>query len=110
MRLVLFSYASGRCHNVDVFSLFWALNAKFHDAIRLREEGVVLATAYVGTRVELGATLPDDDVASNNLLTTVYLHAKAFGFGIASVTCATTSFFMCHVYLPPLMSVILTSV
>jgi hypothetical protein len=39
------------------------------------EQGVILATAYAGAWVEVGATLANDDFACLDFLTTVALYA-----------------------------------
>ena len=69
----------GNCFSFyDVYYLAVALHAELHGTGLQREEGVVAATAYVFTRVELGATLPDENFAGLDLLATESLHAKAF--------------------------------
>ncbi len=60
------------------------------------EKGIVLALAYVGTRMDLGTALADEDVSGKNELTVSPLNAKAFGLGIAAVLGGAHSLFMCH--------------
>jgi hypothetical protein len=62
----------------------------------LREQGVVGAHANVGTRVEAGAALADDDGARGADLAAEDLHAQALCVGITTVTTGTDAFFMCH--------------
>lgn len=57
-----------------------AFDFKLQYAIGLGEQSVILAHTYVFARVELGAALANDDVASNDALTTIHFHAKSFGF------------------------------
>ncbi len=57
---------------------------------------MILAEAHAVTGMELGAALTHDDVAGLDDLAAVQLHAKAFAFGIATVTSRTTRFFVCH--------------
>jgi hypothetical protein len=46
-----------------------AFHRKLHFAIGLREQRVIAATANVLTRMELSASLTNDDVPRKNLLT-----------------------------------------
>src|SRR5690554_1086869 len=57
-----------------------ALHFELDHAFDFSEQGVVLAHANAVTGVELGAALTHDDVARNNFLAAIHLHAKAFGF------------------------------
>jgi hypothetical protein len=66
--------------NAYEFAILGAFYFKHNLTIGSSEEGVVMATAHVLTGVEAGATLTHDDVTGGNLLTTEYLHAKAFRF------------------------------
>jgi hypothetical protein len=63
---------------------------------------MILPDTYVFTGVESGSALTYEDVPCQDFLTAVTLHAKAFTFGIATVTSTTTSFFMSHFSTPPL--------
>uniref|UniRef100_A0A0N4ZIQ5 GGDEF domain-containing protein n=1 Tax=Parastrongyloides trichosuri TaxID=131310 RepID=A0A0N4ZIQ5_PARTI len=65
---------------------------EFHSAGRGGEQRVVAAKADVFTGVEGGAALTHEDVAGQNLLAAVLLHAKALGMGVATVTRRTTGF------------------
>ena len=56
-----------------------ALDGELDDAIREREQGVILAAADIFARVEFGAALANDDVAGENELTAVALDAKTLG-------------------------------
>ena len=53
-----------------------ALVLEADDAVDLGEEGVVLAAADVGAGLERGATLTDDDAATEDRLTTEYLDSE----------------------------------
>jgi hypothetical protein len=79
-----------------MLAVLGALGFENHGAIDQCEQGVILAAANIGAGVELGATLTNQDVASQNFLTTETLNAKALGYGIATVSRTTTSFLMCH--------------
>src|SRR3954469_11489989 len=67
-----------------------------HPAVRLGEQGVVLADADIGAGVELGAALTDQDVARDHDLIAELLHAQALAGGIAAVTRTAACFLMCH--------------
>src|SRR3954452_12714127 len=67
-----------------------------HPAVRLGEQGVVLADADIGAGVELGAALADEDVAGDHALVAELLHAQALAGGIAAVPGTAACFFMCH--------------
>src|SRR5215510_14588860 len=67
-----------------------------HPAVRLGEQGVVLADADIGAGMELGAALADQDVARDHDLIAELLHAQALAGGIAAVTRTAACFLMCH--------------
>jgi hypothetical protein len=48
------------------------------------------------------ATLANDNIARNDCFATENLHAKPFGFGVASVLTAAACFFMSHCAVPVL--------
>ena len=50
------------CSSHDVHNATTAAGAEFDSARGQGEQGVVAATAYAGARVEVGATLADDDL------------------------------------------------
>jgi hypothetical protein len=66
--------------NAYEFAILGAFYLKHHLTIGSGEEGVVMATTHVFAGVKAGTTLTHDDVTGDNLLTTEYLHAKAFRF------------------------------
>src|SRR5690606_416737 len=66
-------------------ALLRALGGELHLAIDQREQRVVAAQADAVTRVELGATLADDDVAGLDGLAAVDLHAQVLRVGVAAV-------------------------
>ena len=51
---------------------------ELHHSINEGVDSVVVAEANIAARVNLRAILTDDDVASDNLLTTELLYTKAF--------------------------------
>src|SRR6185503_15269397 len=67
-----------------------------HDTLLQREEGPVATRADPGASVEVGAGLADDDVARDGVLAVRDLHTAVFRLGVAAVTRAALSFFMCH--------------
>jgi len=67
---------------------------KAYNAIDLCKESVILADAYVVTGMEMGAALPDENVAGEYELTISTLGAKTLGFAVATVTSATNTFLM----------------
>src|SRR5690554_481934 len=77
-----------------------AFGFELHLTFRFREQGVVLANAYVAASVETSATLTDDDAARSYSLAAVALDTKSFRLGIATVTGTTCCLFMSH-YQPP---------
>ncbi len=60
-------------------ALLFTLDGELDHAVLECEEGVVLAAANVFARVEFGAALANDDVASQNELTAVALDAQSLG-------------------------------
>lgn len=69
---------------------------KLDGTVTQSEQGMISAHTYVVARVVNSATLTDDNVASNAMLTTKDFHAQAFAFGFAAVTGTTYTFFMSH--------------
>src|SRR5690606_12075785 len=90
------SVAASGGDDVDVLAVVRAPGHELHLAVGGGEEGVIAAHADVDAGVNAGAALTDDDVARQNLLAAKALDAKAFAFGVASVTGAATSFLVCH--------------
>src|SRR5690606_41050534 len=68
---------------------------------------MVLAHADVDARVPLGTALTNEDVAWNDGFAAELLHAKALRLGIATVTRATASFFVCHGSSPSVLNFLL---
>ena len=67
-----------------------------NNALNLGEQGVVGATAHVGTGVDVRATLANQNVAGQNVLTIRTLGTQALGLGITTVLGRTYAFLMCH--------------
>jgi len=61
------------------------------------EQSVIATTAHAVTRVEVGAALPDDDLASIHELTAKPLHSKPLSVGVSTVTCRGRAFLVCHI-------------
>ncbi|SOB54416.1 hypothetical protein PLUA15_500084 [Pseudomonas lundensis] len=57
-----------------------AFNLELDHAFHFREQGVIFAHTNAVASVELGTALTHDDVAWNDSLAAIHLHAKAFGF------------------------------
>jgi len=76
-----------------------ALN-KLNPPFDFREEGVVFTTTDVVTSVHFSTTLTNNNTSRAYELTAKPLDAKAFAFGIATVTSTTTCFFMRHFATP----------
>lgn len=88
--------ASGRGNDTDMLAVLGALGLKHDLAVNQCEQGVILAAANVGTGVELGATLANQDIAGIHFLAAKAFDAKTLGNRIATVSCTTACFFMCH--------------
>ncbi len=73
---------------------------ELHGALAQSEQGVVFAAANVLAGMEVGATLANNDVAGDNVLATIALHAKSLRMRIATITGGAKTFFMSHEYLP----------
>ena len=58
------------------------------------KERIVLANLNVQTRMEMGASLANDDVARFSDLTCVHFGSQALRIGVAAVLCAGNTFFM----------------
>src|ERR1700743_1961564 len=68
----------------DLHDLTGATHPRQNNVAMLeREEGMVLAHADIGARVNLGAALADDDVAGDDELTAELLYAEAAAFRAA---------------------------
>jgi hypothetical protein len=67
-----------------------------YNTIGSGEQGVIHPDAYVKTRMMLGATLADNDIAGNGLLAAEQLNAKAFAVRLAAVLGTSFTFLVCH--------------
>lgn len=59
---------------------------ELNGAFAQSEQRVVLAAADVLAGMEVSAALTNDDVASDNMLATIALHAKTLCAGVATIT------------------------
>ncbi len=84
-------------NDVDVGVLLSALDAKFHHAVGLGEQGVIGADADVHAGAIRRAALTDQNVAREHILTAELLDAQSLGMRIAAVASTAASFFVCHV-------------
>jgi|TARA_B100000959_G_scaffold78229_2_gene83024 hypothetical protein len=73
-----------------------ATRLKFNHALGKSKKGVVLSKADTTTSVELRATLANKDFACLNELTAVALDTTKLWVRVATVSCGTTTFLMCH--------------
>jgi hypothetical protein len=60
------------------------------------EECVIVSATDVGTGVEVGSTLANEDFASLDDLTTEALHTEVLSVRVATVSGRGRTFFMCH--------------
>jgi hypothetical protein len=60
------------------------------------KQSVILADADIGSGVELGAALANNDGASANQLTTELLHTEHFRLRVAPISRRAAAFFLCH--------------
>ena len=60
------------------------------------EQGVVLANADVVARMDMGASLTNQNIAGQNELTISTLRAQTLGFGITAVLGGAAAFLMCE--------------
>lgn len=66
-------------------------------SVNQRKESVVLATTNTLTRVPLGTTLTNEDVSSNDFLTTKFLHTTALTITVATILNTTLTFLVSHI-------------
>src|SRR3970282_102265 len=91
------SFVDGSAGNdADGAAALRALHGELDLAIDQREQRVVAAEADAHARMELGATLANDDVAGIDRLATINLHAEILRVGVAAVARGTYALFMCH--------------
>ena len=69
---------------------------KQHVAVNEREDRVVAAEADIHARLVLRATLANDDVAGDDDLAAVLLHAETPARGITPVARRAACFLVCH--------------
>ncbi|AEJ38850.1 hypothetical protein TPY_0655 [Sulfobacillus acidophilus TPY] len=69
---------------------------KRYPTVYFGKNRVITAHSDVFARVELGAPLANNDATRCDQLALVSLDAKHLGLGIAAVTGATTTFFVCE--------------
>eukprot|EP01022_Parablepharisma_sp_SALTPOND_P018533 TRINITY_DN30366_c0_g1_i1.p1 TRINITY_DN30366_c0_g1~~TRINITY_DN30366_c0_g1_i1.p1 ORF type:complete len:133 (+),score=10.40 TRINITY_DN30366_c0_g1_i1:220-618(+) len=89
-------------HRGHVDNSTTATGTKLDVAVAQGEQGIVTTTADPVTRVEVGAALTNNDLASVDKLTAETLHAETLGVGVTTVARGRRAFFMCHVCLPQL--------
>jgi hypothetical protein len=67
-----------------------------HNTICSCEQCVIPTFADIPSRMKLGASLPDDDTSSPNLLAAISLYAETLWIAVSTVTTGTYALFMCH--------------
>jgi hypothetical protein len=60
---------------------------------------MISADADVLARMELRASLPDDDAAGSDLFSAESFHAQALALAISTVAAGAAAFFVCHFYI-----------
>src|SRR5688572_18506264 len=80
--------------DIDERAVLRAFDLEFDVTSLFCKKGVIFATTYVNTSMELGAALTNDDVACQYQFTAKTLDAQTFGMRIATVSCTTTCFLM----------------
>src|SRR3954447_24049009 len=80
----------------DVHDAATAARAELDGTADEREQRVVTAAADAAARVEVGATLADDDLAGVDDLAAVALDAEALGVGVAAVLGGRRALLVCH--------------
>src|SRR5450631_2048909 len=81
----------------DVDGLAATLGAELHRTGNEREQRVIATTANAVARVEVRATLANDDLACVDDLAAETLDAKKLGVRVAPVARRRCSLFVCHV-------------
>lgn len=61
-------------NNTDKFAVIRSFNLKNHFAISRCKQGMIFSATYIVTRVKLGSTLTNDDIARRHTLSTVTLN------------------------------------
>ena len=92
------SCSRSRNHSLsdDVDDLAIAAHRELDLTVRECEQRVVLADAHVLARVEVGATLANQNVASHDGFAAELLHTEVLEIRIATVARAGSALLMCH--------------
>ena len=72
------------------------LDGERHVAVSQCKQGVVFADTDIGTGMELGAALTNNDRASADHFTTEFFNTEHFGLRIAPISRRAAAFFLCH--------------
>ena len=88
----LFSCIGNNRHKGTVFATFLELNGTVAEG----KQRMVFAHTDVVARIVDSATLADDDVTGDAMLTAKNFNTQAFAFGFATVTGTTYTFFVSH--------------
>jgi hypothetical protein len=79
-------------HHVDAATVSVELYGAFGES----EERVIAALAHILARMELGAALANENVASDDVLAAKTLHAATLRIRVATVAARTLTLLMCH--------------
>ena len=83
--------------DIDVLAAAFTLG-KEHYTVNKSVDGMILAHAYVFTRMVHCTALALDDVACFSVLATKNLNTESFAFRLTSVLRTTYTFLMCHFF------------
>ena len=67
---------------------------KLNLTVNESKQGVILTAAYIYAGMNVSASLADDDVAGDDMLTVSSLNAKSLGLTVTTVLSRTNTFFM----------------
>ena len=73
-----------------------ALDLELHRTVNLSKQRMVTTHADIVTRMELRATLANDDATGGDRGVTKNLYTKTLSLGITTVAGRTATLFMCH--------------
>lgn len=91
----IFRIRSG--NNADKFAII-PLGLKLDFSVGCCKQGIVTGPPDIFAWMEFGSPLFDNDAARQDGLTVGNLDTQSFGMGVATVSGASLSFFMCHNY------------
>jgi len=87
-------------NNAHKLAVFRTLLLEFNVARAFREQGVIPADADVCACMITSATLPDENISSDNFLAAKHFDAQSLGLRITTVLTTAACFLMCHCSVP----------